>query len=279
VNGLYKFNFTSRQSELLLGLLTQFEFEAYAETPDGLEAWLAEDDDHELIARQIHEELKPFFTSLNVEFVEDQNWNETWEAQFDPVRVGDFCLIRAQFHKSDPNILYEIIIDPKQAFGTGHPETTYLMIEEMSKLDFTGKTVLDLGCGTGILSIFALKLGAASVTAADIEEASVENTEENLVLNGVKAEVLLGSVDVVRGRQFDIILANINRNTIMMLMPEIISNIKENGIILFSGFLESNFHEVTDLAQENGLRPILKRRMGEWLCLGFRKTQGNCARL
>jgi len=272
VNGYYKFNFTTKQTELLLGLLTQFDFEAYAENEDGLEAWLAMKDDHKLIATQIHEDLAPFFTTFDVEFVEDQNWNETWEARFDPVRVGDICLVRATFHKSDPAVKYEIIIDPKQAFGTGHHETTYMMIEEMSQLDFKGKTVLDLGCGTGILSIFAIKLGAGIVTAIDIEEPSVENAEENLVLNEIKAEVLLGSVEVVTGRQFDIVLANINRNTIMMLMADMISNIKENGTVLFSGFLETNYKEISGLAEEHGLTLLSKRQKGEWLCLQFERT-------
>ncbi|RLD19676.1 MAG: 50S ribosomal protein L11 methyltransferase [Bacteroidetes bacterium] len=257
--------------ELLLGLLSQFNFEAYAEGPGTLEAWLPKDADQELIASEIREELSLFFTSLEVEFIEDQNWNETWEAQFDPVRVGDFCLVRAAFHESDPNVGYEIIIDPKQAFGTGHHETTYMMIEEMAAVDFKGKTVLDLGCGTGILSILALKLGAENVTAIDIEEPSVENAKENLALNGVKAEVILGSVDTVRGRHFDIVLANINRNAIMMLMPELVLNIAENGTVLFSGFLESNVQEVTDLSEEHGLGPISRRQKGEWLCLGFLK--------
>jgi len=271
VNGYFKFSFTSNHMELLLGLLSQFNFEAYAEGPGTLEAWLPKDADQELIASDIREELSLFFTSLEVEFIEDQNWNETWEAQFDPVRVGDFCLVRAAFHESDPNVEFEIIIDPKQAFGTGHHETTYMMIEEMADVDFKGKTVLDLGCGTGILSILALKLGAENVTAIDIEEPSVENTKENLELNGVEAEVLLGSIDVVKGRQFDIVLANINRNAIMMLMPELVLNIAENGTVLFSGFLESNVQEVTDLSEEHGLGPISRRQKGEWLCLGFLK--------
>ena len=269
MNGYYKFSFASSHVELLLGLLSQFNFEAYAERPGTLEAWLSDDEDHELIAREIREELSLFFTSLEVEFIEDQNWNETWEAQFDPVRVGNFCLVRAEFHESDPNVDIEIIIDPKQAFGTGHHETTYMMVEEMAELDFKGKTVLDLGCGTGILSILALKRGAKSVTAIDIEEPSVENTNENLELNGVEAEVLLGSIDIVKGRQFDIVLANINRNAIMLLLPDMISNIKENGSILFSGFLESNFNEMNDLTLEHGLRATTKRQKGEWLCLGF----------
>jgi len=272
VSGYYKFNFTSNHIELLLGLLSQFEFEAYAETANGLEAWLSEDEDQELIASQINGELALFFTSMDVEFIEDQNWNETWEAQFDPVQVGDFCLVRAQFHKSDPNFQHEVIIDPKQAFGTGHHETTYMMIEEMAELDFSGKTVLDLGCGTGILSILAMKLGAETVTAIDIEEPSVENTEENLALNSVTAEVKLGSVDVVGGRQFDIILANINRNAIMALMPEVVLNMKEKGTVLFSGFLESNFHEITELAKQNGLKSSSRRQKGEWLGLGFSKA-------
>jgi len=272
VIGYYNFKFISAQTELLLGLLSQFDFEAYAETSTGLDAWLSADEDHALIASQIYEELQSFFTSLEIEFVEDQNWNATWEARFDPVAVGDFCLVRAQFHKSDPDVQHEVIIDPKQAFGTGHHETTYMMIEEMSHLDFKGKNVLDLGCGTGILSILALKLGAEAVTAIDIEQPSVENTIENLSLNGVEAEVILGSVDVIVGRQFDIVLANINRNAIMMLMPDIVSKIKEHGVVVFSGFLNSNLHEVTDLAIESELKLLSKRQEGEWLCLGFARV-------
>jgi len=269
VKGYYRFSFTSKHIDLLLGLLSQFNFEAYAEGPGTLEAWLSTDEDQELIASEIHDELPLFFTSLNVEFIEDQNWNKTWESRFDPVRVGDFCLIRAAFHESDPDVDYEIIIDPKQAFGTGHHETTHMMIEEMANLDFNGKKVLDLGCGTGILSILALKLGAHSVTALDIEVSSVENAKENLNINDVEAEVRLGSIDVVAGMQYDIVLANINRNAIMMLMPELVLNIEEHGKALFSGFLESNILEVTELANDHGLNSLSKRQKGEWLCLGF----------
>lgn len=271
MSGYYTFKFLTTECDLLLGLLSQFDFEAYAETPGVLEAWLSSDKNKDLIIKHINQEFKLFFTSFEVNFVPDQNWNETWEARFDPVVVDKFCLVRAHFHKSNPDVQHEIIIDPKQAFGTGHHETTYMMIEEMSRLDFSGKEVLDLGCGTGILSILAMKLGAAKVTAIDIEDASVENATENLALNGVEAEVLLGSVEVIEGLQFDIVLANINRNAIMMLMPDIVALLKENGTVLFSGFLESNFHEVTDLTGSHELQPLSKNQKGEWHCLGFSK--------
>lgn len=268
--GHHKFIFTTNQPEILTGLLSQYAFEAFSETDDCIEAWLPEAEDEIALLKEIEKDLPIFFNSVHIEFIPDQNWNATWEAGFEPVQVGDLCLIRAQFHDPDPSFEHEIVIDPKQAFGTGHHETTYMMIDQMAQLDLSGKRVLDFGCGTGILAIYALQLGASEVVAIDIEEPSVENTKENLALNNVAADVRLGSVETIVGEKFDVVLANVNRNTIMLLMPQIADAIADNGVVLFSGFLESNIKEVTECAVESGLEAVSTKSRGGWMCLGFK---------
>jgi ribosomal protein L11 methyltransferase len=184
--------------------------------------------------------------------------------------VGDFCYVRADFHESREGFQYEVLINPKQAFGTGHHETTYMMIESMREIQFSDKRVLDLGCGTGILAILAAKMGAQDIIALDIEEESVENTIENLALNAISADVNLGSVEVVAGQKFDVVLANINRNAIMFLMPEISKLLRPGGIVTFSGFLEANYLEVVSKAEFLKLSLIRRVQRGEWECLVFR---------
>ncbi len=265
--GYHKFLFKTRDTELLTGILSQFDFEAFSEENDDLAAWIDDNVDQSNLSSEIELNASSFYTSFEIEHIPDQNWNAVWESRFDPVAVDDFCYVRAHFHDSQPGFQYEVVIDPKQAFGTGHHETTYMMIESMREMPFAGNRILDLGCGTGILAILAAKMGANEITAIDIEEESVENTIENLALNAVSADVRLGSVEVLLGEKFDVILANINRNAIMFLMEDITSLLAPGGTIAFSGFLENNYEEVREKAESLGLRLGERRQRGEWECL------------
>lgn len=269
--GYLKFIFKTSDSDLLTGVLSQFDFEAFSEENNDLAAWVDERVDRSSLAHDIELKARAFYTSFEIEHIPDQNWNAVWESSFDPVAVDDFCLVRANFHDPKPGFQYEVVIDPKQAFGTGHHETTYMMIESMRDMQFEGKRILDLGCGTGILAILAAKMGAEVVTAIDIEEESVENTVENLNLNSVSADVRHGSVEVVAGEKYDMILANINRNTIMFLMHDITSLLSPGAAVVFSGFLEHNFEEVCEKAESLGLRFVERRQRGEWECVLMNK--------
>ena len=263
----HKFIFESINNDLLIGLLSAFPFEAFSEEGSTVEAWLPDSEEADVVRHEIEELYNAHYETLEVEFVPERNWNETWESRFDPVEVGDFCRVRAVFHDTKPGYEHEVVIDPKQAFGTGHHETTYMMIETMQDLDLEGRSVLDLGCGTGILAILANKLGAKPITAIDIEQLAVDNTRENLNLNYVNAEVHVGSVEVVKGRGFDVILANINRNAIMFLMESIVKLLNPGGRVVFSGFLEINYEEVVEKAAGLGLRLEGRRQRGEWECV------------
>ncbi len=213
---------------------------------------------------------------LGVEFqvmeIPEQNWNELWESNFEPVTVDDFVLIRADFHPRDPQVRHEIIINPKMSFGTGHHATTYLMVREMGFLDFLGKTVFDFGTGTGILAILAMKLGAGRVVATDNNEWSIANAEENFQRNGVTGIRLIESDSPVQGKQFDIILANINRNVLTDAVPALVSQLGVGGVLLVSGLLESDEPDFLYICENNRLKLERKSARNNWICLYMRKT-------
>ena len=200
----------------------------------------------------------------------EQNWNEVWESNFQPVTVDDFCSIRASFHKPIKDITHEIIITPKMSFGTGHHATTYMMIQQMKDLDFQNRTVFDFGTGTGILAILAEKLGATSVTAIDVDEWSIENARENINTNGC-SKVHLYNSSVVPHQQFDIILANINRNVIIQHFDEIADAAKPASAVLISGLLITDQVDIVKEAQLRNMELIKQISKNNWVCLLFVK--------
>lgn len=200
----------------------------------------------------------------------EQNWNAVWESNFLPVRVEDFCGIRAEFHEPMEGVEHEIIITPKMSFGTGHHATTYMMVAQMEEIDFAGKGVFDFGTGTGILAILAEKLGAKSVDAIDVDDWSIENTRENARRNECnKIEVELTSV--LPKKSYDVILANINRNVILQYINELDSILKPQGLILFSGLLKQDEETIT--AECNRLNYSIRKitEKNNWVSLLFVK--------
>lgn len=200
--------------------------------------------------------------------VEPTNWNKVWEESFTPVTIENTWHIRAEFHSPDPNIQHEIIISPKMAFGTGHHATTYLVLEQMGKLDLKEKKVLDLGCGSGILAIAAEKLGAASVLAVDYDPLSVENTIENSQLNKctkIKAE----QADVYSFNEggFDVVLANINKKVLTDTLDKIISFLGLNGTLIISGILDSDANDLLQLLKKNTNYQIHEREGWVSICV------------
>lgn len=230
-------NGRSTDNEILIARMEVIGYESFEEHFDGIDAYVGEKDfsekDLELLQSELQENI-PF--SYEWEYLEDKNWNEKWEAAYKSIEIGTELIVRSSFHEIDKDYRYEVVIDPKMAFGTGHHETTRLMLYEMLVMDFVGKKVLDIGCGTGILSIVASKKGAKEIKAIDIDEKAYENTIINLEENRVQnVEVEKVFVDEVEG-VFDIILANINRNILLQDLAKYKKRMKEGGILLLSGF-------------------------------------------
>jgi ribosomal protein L11 methyltransferase len=205
--------------------------------------------------------------TFNITSIPEQNWNAVWESNFEPVVVDDFCAIRADFHQPIKNVQHEIIITPKMSFGTGHHATTYMMIEQMSNINFTKKRVFDFGTGTGILAILAQKLGAASITAIDNDEWSIENAKENFQKNDVHSITLYRSSAMPKD-SFDIILANINRNVLNEYASALVSILSPKGVLLVSGILKED--ERVIVAAFNILQPIKVQQNKNWISILFR---------
>lgn len=257
-------------SDILVAYLAEAPFDTFEETEDGLNAYLPAHAGRAEAERQLTELQKSFDFDWDKTFIPGQNWNEIWEHNFPPVVVGDFCAVRADFHQSVQEVKYELIINPKMAFGTGHHETTWQCIAAMEHLPLEGKKVLDYGCGTGVLAILACKLGAAEVEAVDIEEESYRNTLENCAVNAVtNVTARCGTLAAVQGRDFDGILANINRNVILESLPGLADILNPGGWLLVSGILIQDEEIVSEAAAKTGFEKKKRTERGNWLCLEF----------
>jgi ribosomal protein L11 methyltransferase len=193
-----------------------------------------------------------------------------WEKNFSPIYVEDKVLIRAEFHEANPD-LHEIVIQPKMSFGTGHHPTTHLMIQQMLEMDFSGKSVLDMGCGTSVLAIFAKQKGAAKVTAIDIDEWSVENSIENAERNKVELNVSQGTAENLGSEKFDIILANINRNILISDIPAFVSVLEKGGYLLLSGLCFFDVDDILEVCTEQNLTKINQLQREEWMSILLQK--------
>lgn len=263
----------SFESEILIAELAELPFDSFQEEAGLLKAYIQsgkladskEKADSILAERGISEQRY-------IE-IETQNWNKVWESQFEPVDVESKLVIRAPFHAPCGDWRPEIVIMPKMSFGTGHHATTYLMSAEMSEHDFTGKTVLDMGSGTGVLAILAAKMGAISVDAVDIDEWAYGNSLENIELNGVgdKVHSVMGDVSAICGKRYDTVLANINRNILLVDMPAYVETLGPDGELMVSGILERDIEDVSRRAVELGLWPSGQRLREGWAALSFRK--------
>lgn len=217
--------------------------------------------------REKYAHVKPLMFTLSS--VEKQNWNETWEKNVTPVMIDDQCVIRAEFHKIAGTFPYEIIITPKMSFGTGHHQTTYLMVKSQLSIDHENKRVMDAGCGTAVLSIMASKRGARLVEAFDIDEWSMVNGQENALLNHCNnIRIRQGTiVDFVWPEPFDIILANINRNILLKEMESYARLLAPQGILQLSGFYLADVPDLVQSANVHGLSPIGQDEREQWATL------------
>lgn len=243
------------QQELLIAVLNEYGAEGFEETATGLKAFFppAAADQASLSLL-----LNDYGIPYSMTTLAQQNWNQQWEEQFQPVIIGDFCRIRAHFHPAGSPVQHDIIITPKMSFGTGHHATTRLMVEQMAGLPFKDARVFDFGTGTGVLAILAEQLGAAAVLAIDNDEWSFTNATENIAMNHcVNTRLQLATLDELsRAEQFNIILANINRHILLAGMNHMAALLAPQGILLMSGLLQEDADLVTEAAIAAGLKQV-----------------------
>jgi len=267
----YKVSITSsvEKQDLIIALLSQSDFNGFEEEDFGFKAYIGEE---AYDAAFIQELADQYNFSYKAKLIPAQNWNAVWESNFQPIQIDDFCGIRADFHPPFDKVEHEITINPKMAFGTGHHETTMMMMEIMRTFDFKDQKVFDYGCGTGILAILAAKMGAQPIIAIDYDPLSTENTIENCAKNNIlQVETLLGELSVVKETEFDFILANINRNVILNSLPSLFLKTKQNGQVLISGILHTDQALVTEKIEEVGFSILNVISKGEWICMQLSK--------
>ncbi|QJW92030.1 50S ribosomal protein L11 methyltransferase [Spirosoma taeanense] len=267
-------------TDILTAELAELGFESFIETDEGLNAYITEPAfDETEIQKLVAKYADQTAIAYEVSSLEKRNWNAEWERDYESIEVANSVRVRASFHQPDARFRYDIVINPKMSFGTGHHETTAMMLEQQLSLDFTGKTVLDVGSGTGILAILAAKMGAQSVLAFDIEEWAVENARENAELNACpQVTVLQGTIaDVDSSNRYDVILANINRNVLLAEIPAYVGLLNSAGYLLVSGFYEHDAADIQQKAIETGLTLIQDMAIREWTSLLFQKPDENAA--
>ena len=255
----YACSFSNPENEILkdmfMELLGEIGFDSFMDTDEGFDAYCQEPllNDEELNDIMQMEQFANV-KLLKKELIPDQDWNATWEASYEPVIINELCRIRAPFHKVEGSYKYDLIIEPKMSFGTAHHETTSQIIELMLQSDFTGQNLLDMGSGTGVLAILAKKLGSATTVAIDNDEWAYRNALDNIRLNDENEIIVeLGDASSLNDRQFDVILANINRNILLRDMKEYVKCLVDGGKIFFSGFYEEDLVLITKEAERLGL--------------------------
>ncbi len=262
-------------TDVMAALLCEHGYESFVPDENGMTAYIKLEDFDKKVLDEVTAEL-PFDTSVTVkcETVEGRDWNQEWEKNyFKPITVDGKCVIHSSFHTDIPSMPYDIVIDPKMAFGTGHHQTTTLIILRLLELPLEGSSVIDMGTGTGILAILAAMRGAGPVTAIEIDEFAHANAVENVSLNRhPEINVVLGDASALAGVEpVDLFLANINRNIIVGDLQVYASRLKEGGTMLLSGFYEDDIAIVLDEARKHGLEYVGHTVLERWSCLELKK--------
>lgn len=259
--------------ELINADLGNIGFESFVDQEDGTQAFIRTNDfNEEKLIHLLESYNDSCETTYSKKEIESVNWNEEWEKNFDPIFVDDNCVVRATFHQLEKQYPYDIIINPKMSFGTGHHATTHLMIQEMLTIDFNGHDVLDMGCGTSVLAILASILEAKTVLAIDNDQWAVDNSMENVKLNNIQNVITVrGSDDEFTGKCFNIILANINLNVLLAQMDSYYKAMKEEGIILFSGVLEKDVSKLHAAVKQIGFSIIDTKQKDKWVMVRCQK--------
>lgn len=257
--------------ELLTAKLLQSGFDSFMETDEGINAYIPSDEFDSNLLMSVIASFNNAVQLVSIAPQKQENWNILWESNYEPVTVAGKCLVRAPFHPQMPGFAYEITILPKMAFGTAHHATTKLMIGLLLQSQPTGKKVLDIGCGTGVLAILASMMGATIVTAIDNDEWAVKNAIENNELNGTNVEVFAGDASAIPATDYDLIMANINRNVLLEDFGNYISHLNRSGKIFLSGFYEEDIVVIQVEAARYGFVCESKHTLDDWFALVFVK--------
>ncbi len=260
-------------SDLLMNELAAIGFDSFDTNETGFSAFIPEHlFKEEIMQEQLAGYAADFEFTHTMQIIPYQNWNEVWESNFPPVIVSEQVYIYANFHPAQPQYPYQIKMHPKMAFGTGHHETTLQMAEQLLDLSVDGLSVLDMGCGTGVLAILAGLKGAKSILAIDNDPIASNSATENFEINQLAAKVICGDAKDIQGLSFDLILANINRNILINDMAAYAASLVAGGIILFSGFYEEDLIFIKQAASENGLIYQMHSAKNNWVVAKFNKA-------
>jgi len=260
--------------DILTGELADLGFESFVNQSTGLDAFISEDDHSDEIFKSISRLTDALESEISFqrEQIDDQNWNALWESEYPVVEIGMKCLVRAPFHEPAGDRDLEIIIEPQMSFGTGHHQTTFMVLSFLIENDVKNKSVLDMGSGTGVLAIAAKMKGAKSVKAVDIESWAYENTLHNARLNHVHIDVGKGDVNKIIGDKFDLILANINKNILLTDMKSYSDALEEKGVLLLSGFFQTDVSDIVAEAETCGMKLVNQKDNQGWAALYLSKS-------
>ncbi|MFV0572798.1 MAG: 50S ribosomal protein L11 methyltransferase [Xanthomarina gelatinilytica] len=266
----FKVNPLQPATEILIAELGYAGFESFVETEEGVTAYIQKDDWYDAILEDIQIlNSEEFEINYSFEEIEQVNWNQEWEKNFSPIVVENECSVRAPFHEK-PDTKFDIVIEPKMSFGTGHHETTHMMIQHILKNDFDGKSVLDMGCGTGVLAILAEMKGAKPIDAIDYDNWCYLNSLENVDRNSCKhITVLEGDANLLEGRSYDVIIANINRNILLNDMEAYVKSLHANGTLFLSGFYVDDIPVIEQACNKHHLKLVETIEKNQWVALKF----------
>ncbi|MGQ1909399.1 50S ribosomal protein L11 methyltransferase [Marinifilum sp. RC60d5] len=265
--------FSEDIADILMAELGEVDYESFTQTDDTVEAYIqAPLFDMKKVEELTINHLPNFNFSYTHKIIESQDWNALWESNFQPVIIDDKVVIRASFHTDTPKVPYDIVIDPKMSFGTGHHSTTSLMVQHILETNLEGKTVLDMGCGTSLLAILASKRNAIRIDAIDIDEWPYNNSLENIKNNGTKnISVFLGDASLLKGKTYDVVLANINRNILVNDMKHYVACLPKNGQLIMSGFYTEDLPHIQKEAEKNNMTYVSHKVDKNWVAVRFIK--------
>ena len=268
----YDFKVEPRQpaSDILIAELGEVGFESFVENEDGVLAYIQKADWSDTILKDIRIlDNSNFKIDFSLKEIEQENWNSTWEQNFEPIQVGNQCVVRAPFHER-PTTQYDIVIEPKMSFGTGHHETTHMMLQFILDHDFEHKSVLDMGSGTGVLAILAAMKGASHIDAIDIDNWCYVNAKENVVRNScAHINVREGDSSLLGSSKYDIILANINRNILLEDLPRYVDCLKKDGQLFLSGFYSDDIPAISAKCRELNLEFEKNIEKNNWVAVKY----------
>lgn len=257
-------------SDILIAQLGEVGFESFVEEEEAVLAYIQKEDwSSDILNGLTILENDRFEINYDYKEIEQENWNATWEQNFQPIVVDDICMIRAPFHES-LDLQFDIVIEPKMSFGTGHHETTHMMLQHILQLDMKEKSILDMGSGTGVLAILAAMRGANSIDAIDIDNWCYVNAMENVARNKVDfINVFEGDVNLLKDKRYDIIIANINRNILLADIPAYARSLNKNGFLLVSGFYTEDLEMITKKCEEVQLKFEKNSERNNWVAAKY----------